>query len=440
MGDEEENENSGLLLKLPQSTARELRQKFELKKDLQHEISDETKPENLVAESLPLVLVNLERLTGYQPDGDDHKETLLESLGKAMFDDENGSSSLSQLLEAGLAFHSDTSQSVEETLHVLHYPECIGELSTRHMWRTLQRPRSIPVVERLVQHLRVCHQPLVWKYSIQREIEEIVDTMSQHRRFLEWNNGVRKRELAKLYLVRETLQDQLEIAQAEKVRLEEERECLVEEEMNELNGGITEFFVGDAQESEDEDDYEPYVPSDFADEDKENKNIGSDEEEQNSNDSGSDDDTEADIPQIDETENKAALLREQFTTDELRKAAAKSTAMEQHMEKVDAILESLQDEEWAEEEGLGDEVVEQFDERTSVLHPILAMILFSLDFQPADPIKHNQQLKLEHYTITRDWKKHFGQLPPPLPSKQRTLDDERQRLGIHDNDQGDWDA
>ena len=125
---------------------------------------------------------------------------------------------------------------------------------------------------------------------------------------------------------------------------------------------------------------------------------------------------------------------------------AQSTVMhlEQKLKQVDDLLESMQEEEWKdEEEGLlldrdeddfdgndnGNEVGDENDNgndndvdndvdnhdsdvQASILHPILAMILGALPDHGKSPEEHFSYLKKVHTEIVVGWKKEFGRLPP----------------------------
>ena len=117
---------------------------------------------------------------------------------------------------------------------------------------------------------------------------------------------------------------------------------------------------------------------------------------------------------------------------------AQSTVMhlEQKLKQVDDLLESMQEEEWKdEEEGLlldrdeddfngndnGNEMGDEHDNdvdnddsevQASILHPILAMILGALPDHGKSPEKHFSHLKKVHTEIVVGWKKEFGRLPP----------------------------
>ncbi|GFH51956.1 hypothetical protein CTEN210_08432 [Chaetoceros tenuissimus] len=95
--------------------------------------------------------------------------------------------------------------------------------------------------------------------------------------------------------------------------------------------------------------------------------------------------------------------------------------LEKKLEKVDELLETLQEEEWEdEEEGIldddestaGDDTNDEDDGNPSVLDQILAMILGTIAKpKETSPQDHFVQLKNQHEEIITEWKKEFGKLP-----------------------------
>lgn len=441
----ETDSSSGVHLHLSKDVAHKLRERFKEPRERGKKSDDTSIAINTT--HLPVLRINLRRLTGYTPENDGHRRELVQSLETALFDGDSQDERLCELLQTGCALHSDThhdsngEKEDDDDWITLSYPDSIGQLSTRHMWRTLcQTGMNTPSpVTRIWRHLRDCHRPLLWKYAIRQELQLLVDQAEQTRRLMEWKGGRRQAELDRLYLVRETLHHQYETLQTERTSLEEERERRVTEEM--ASGGIAAFFIG-KEESEDEDEYcyERYKPSDLGDDEQSTgSSATATEGKEDDLDRGADSeqpDTEINL----DTENE---LRETYTTEALKKLIARTDALEKRLEKVDELLESLQDEEWADEEERSEDSAGSEGETSkqpSVLHHILAMILGALDFQPADPSQHMQRLEREHLSIINGWKQYFGELPPPLPSKRTIVAAERERLGIEDNEGDEWDV
>jgi hypothetical protein len=122
-----------------------------------------------------------------------------------------------------------------------------------------------------------------------------------------------------------------------------------------------------------------------------------------------------------------------LSTDE-RMALSTVFHLEKQLEKVDELLESLQEEEWKDEEeglleeggddenededGVGSADATEDDHGDSVLHQILAMILGAMPDDGSGSSsccpsreEHFSFLKKEHTTIVEGWKKEFGRLP-----------------------------
>ena len=165
-------------------------------------------------------------------------------------------------------------------------------------------------------------------------------------------------------------------------------------------------------------------------------------------------------------------LEQQHTSRELILAQTMLNSLEKKVENVDELLESLQDEVWAAEEE-EEETIEKglgINDRTdkpslSLLDQILAMILGALP--PADPNTTSKEqyafVKSEHNVIVNGWESYFGRLPPAVnaggsgkdespeatateavtkasQALKPTPQEQREALGIVDNDDADWDA
>jgi hypothetical protein len=159
-------------------------------------------------------------------------------------------------------------------------------------------------------------------------------------------------------------------------------------------------------------------------------------------------------------------IRAKYTTKELILAQTILKALEGKIQKVEELLESLQDEVWEAEEDAekdqGGSTSSTSDESSSfsLLDQVLAMILGATPIQSGlSPQEHFQNMQAEHKAIVQDWKEHFGRLPPPASSGSQTAgnhdgqtaapinqsttttpSEQRMALGITDNDADDWDA
>ena len=113
--------------------------------------------------------------------------------------------------------------------------------------------------------------------------------------------------------------------------------------------------------------------------------------------------------------------RSKLTTQDMVLSQAMCTALRRKVEKVEELLESLQDEVWeAEEQEQGE--IKQADVHCasnsalsfSLLDQVLAMILGSMPIPPnMMPSEHFKLMKMEHKSIVQGWQNHFGRLPPP---------------------------
>ena len=159
-------------------------------------------------------------------------------------------------------------------------------------------------------------------------------------------------------------------------------------------------------------------------------------------------------------------IREMLTTNDERLAEATLLKLEERLKNVDDLLESLQEEEWADDEEGDDDYDDEGDYRrgdegfkdrgemlsidppravifSSLLDQILAMILGALpkeircsslqepDYTDAD---HYRYIKEEHESIVKEWIEIFGRLPPlpppkPLPEKETNT----AKISVEDN-------
>jgi hypothetical protein len=156
-------------------------------------------------------------------------------------------------------------------------------------------------------------------------------------------------------------------------------------------------------------------------------------------------------------------LRTKLTSKELILAQTMHNALAEKMTKIEELLDSLQDEVWqAEEEAEATNAKnrpndQDADSAFSLLDQVLAMILGATpNVGEKEPKEHYLGMQLEHRRIVEAWKAHFGRLPPPagfmagsaqsnhqsppLPEDRMTSKEQRQRLGLTENDDDDWEA
>lgn len=496
--------------------------------------------------SLPVVLVDVERLTGYTPSSETEAESLIHTVRSALWGEEdlqNGEGSedekkkeeeriilardfeerVAELFQTGLARHSDTSVDLQSMRFMaVDYPEYLCRLDgslqvlpTSRVWKKLLLPHDIPVVHSLlVDVLSGCSRSLLWKYDMRQEIEVLAaseedEATRRHHEaaVLHWKSGRRKEQLDKLYTVRDTLDERLQQSRDHQKQLEDERDRAMRNELQkrrlqQCTGGLqafdfesTLFAFPDADDTNgistflglDDDDYcQKLLCSDDDDYDEERDS----DDEILSIESNDDDEDEEFVEETKdvtissnegepithnankgrrqaavrrrrqrlgeaakEAEHKSKLdaakaeeerVQELFTTQQLRIAMALTTSLHGKLQHVDALLESLQEEQWADEEAAEDErgtkgksaIESQYlmsvdDPGLSLLDQILAMILGACPSPEGTSLDaHVRQLEQKHRSIVKEWKEQFGRLPPALSSSGRQKSDEL----------GEWDA
>jgi restriction endonuclease S subunit len=119
---------------------------------------------------------------------------------------------------------------------------------------------------------------------------------------------------------------------------------------------------------------------------------------------------------------------------ELRMATAMSLSLHSKLEKVDELLESIQEEQWADEEAAGQDDT-SFDRPTdnndqcglSLLDQVLAMILGACPPPDGTALaEHICHLEKEHRSILEEWLTHFGRLPPALFGSEEAQQDDKE--------------
>ena len=484
--------------------------------------------------SMPVVVVDLERLVGYPPSTPEEKASLANEIRGALFasDDEDGEEEegvsrcfnerVQELFQTGIAQHAEdtTCAWATTTLRytVVEYPEYYWYINiandtvlwvTAKEWKGLYERHDVAVVSRLCDHLRNCSRTLGWK----REMQQQVWNMAEHEQdrlqeslLHEWRVKGRSKRLDKLYLVRETFQHRLE-------RTEQQLEEQLQDYDNEqarydpgikasdlslysvfhhmedpvgpmeknsilrIQGGDNEAEVIEERTREEQE-----AEEDTVDDDSDLEHVGTMEPEQ------SGETTRASQPKSEgdkagsqthqELEHQGRAFRESETErqkpPEIRRTQALVQSLEKRLKQIDDLLESLQEEEWADEEegytARKDASQDgKDDEGASVLHSILAMVLGSLPRGlESDEAAHLKYIFKEHEEIARGWKEYFGRLPQSLPLRsdnsgatlasnslpageqtKLTMDSEsgitspadlRMSLGFVDNENDNWDA
>ncbi|KAL7479304.1 hypothetical protein ACHAW6_005039, partial [Cyclotella cf. meneghiniana] len=135
----------------------------------------------------------------------------------------------------------------DASLAVLPYPEFITandarEEGTLRLWKGLHASHPLPVMQRLLVHLRNTSRSLRWKVEMHDQlrllaIEEHTEMVRrlENREYEEWK-GVRKERLEKLYEVRETFLLRVDLARGRYEKLVQDRERRVAIEMKRRRG------------------------------------------------------------------------------------------------------------------------------------------------------------------------------------------------------------
>lgn len=388
--------------------------------------------------------------------------------------------------------------------------------STIRLWKLLNNTHESPLMNRLFAHLRNTSRSLIWKADMYQELCSLAKQeykaqilREQMTEYNQWKESVRKERLEKLYDVRDTFQLRVDVARRKHQSFVKERELRVERELKRrglyqyritsrkhteenLNVGEDNFdddgwgpavneveIFGDEMDDIDEgnshddgDEWSPLglkiainTPKDSIkavrkakEEQRNNSNLKQLETITHSDNQNRKSERRQKL--LDETfatnhtffEQKEAAIREALKTNDERIAEAVLTNLEEKLQNVDELLETLQEEEWADEEE--DESSQpcidngtQLDDETgepsemTLLDQILAMILGALPKERATVDKeHFEFVKNEHASIISSWKETFGRLPPfPSSEPEPSKDTERMRninntLGDHFGD------
>jgi len=129
-------------------------------------------------------------------------------------------------------------------------------------------------------------------------------------------------------------------------------------------------------------------------------------------------------------QEEEAIMRDACTTEELKVTHAFVKTLQDRLDKVDELIETLQEEVWEdEEEGVVPPEkhpdAEQEHDGVSLLDQILAMILGSTPPPLGkDMVSHVKWLQNQHSSIVTDWKGQFGRLPPALALGGEAIEDD----------------
>ena len=487
--------------------------------------------------SLPVLLLDLEKLCGYQPSNQEEIERITKEIREALLgisskhDSFEDATSLdfvarsNELFDAGIARHYTDIESDEHDnnvpLVIVSYPEFLPFLQqeeesstlipTRVLWKKVIHSHIIQVVDRLLSLLSRCSRDLIWKYQMMLEIRRIAkeeirknEERSRNKQLRKWRIETRPAELAKLYDVRETFEIRLHASKEKHGAFIKERDVRVQRELQrraengkgtggmaglDWDADVTFGFGEDAgvvvdkvleerlNETREIEEYHDFADNEClpgVEEEEEDTNSGSDQSSSDSNfmcaqhaphqSNGASLDIPLPVSSAEDRVKRRATaaakrkrkkmqhkkeksletklrikitnayaeeeaVGQMLTSTDEKFALSTVLNLEKQLEKVDGLLETLQEEEWKdEEEGLLDDIpsdcdscnyseVDGSDGNPSILDQILAMVLGTLPVTSGASLEeHYSFLKGEHESIINDWRTEFGRLP--------TLDDD----------------
>ena len=364
---------------------------------------------------------------------------------------------------------------------IIPYPEYLVTqgntlVVTAQEWKRLLQPHKVPVVATIISHLVACSQSLLWKIDMAKEIRQLAkhelhfqQQQNIAQQLLLWKTTARKEQLDKLYQVRETFDHRLEVARQGFLTLDEQLNQRIAQEWRQkgYKEGWDAFDITDIafprdgsatvlnnNDNENHDDLHDIDNTSDAVSTDDGSELLSDQEKV---------ELQAHLPSIalatlpsiskearakarrqatikkrrrklhqqdftaklaiqEERYHQAMVeeerIRDMCTTQDYRMAQAVVKSLEVRLQQVDDLLESLQEEEWADEEEGEQEEEQMFHDsklpnECSVLDRILAMILGTLptphDTSPQD---HFCCIKTMHTSLVNEWEAYFGRLPP----------------------------
>mmetsp|Transcript_40953 Transcript_40953/g.49174 ORF Transcript_40953/g.49174 Transcript_40953/m.49174 type:complete len:859 (-) Transcript_40953:61-2637(-) len=330
---------------------------------------------------------------------------------------------------------NDPTKVAERLCCVISYPEYLHDTSdatntsttssVSHLWKQILHPHSTPCVEHILSHLRICSQPLYWKSAMASELRSLARTEATDRQTRQreamlrnWKRTHRPAQLERLYEVRELFETKLEDVGGKLAVVKEERRRSLGLEVNGLGHDLEMETFG-------------FLSADGG-----------------------------------TAKNSRTLLNtSKPTADEVRLETMVS-AFSTKLERVDELLETLQEEEWADEEEEQEQGVSVKDSKQSLqnehdgdsclndnigqkkcmslLDQILAMIMGSIprtgfcyetsqqketnlcyhdEYQVPSEEEHFINMKRKHETIVKEWIKEFGRLPKSyMVGQQKAID------------------
>lgn len=408
--------------------------------------------------TMPLIRLDLQRLVGYQPANEAEAVEVAAPIQQSLWGNQDEGylgldERVGELLESGAACHVTSDHtSFEEAFRyaTIEYPPLLphwkssGEfelLDTERVWKRLLQPHAVDVVNQLLGLLRDCGRPLTWKHDMHEEIRWLARMEARRKRHQQrrwelyvWKQSRRKTQLEQLYNVQERLEERMQTALEQSNELLNKRDAQVRAALDERFGGDENDMYNNCLDKGESLAELFGVTDDDADD---GSCLLSDRE---SLQDASVTSTESNMAPVNEysspdhdknREREELALRERLTSPELRLSLALRDSLKTKLAQIDSLLESLQEEEWEdEEEGVvRPEHVDTKDksrDKPSLLDQILAMILGSIP-PPMDVSseEHMGWQKEQHRSIVADWFAHFGRLPDPL--LEQVADDQASR-------------
>jgi len=400
--------------------------------------------------SYPLLVLDFKKLFGYYPNTLEEADKMKHQVCRDIFDSDasaiisTGSVFLSiaadgdscsyfiqctkELFDMGMAYHLDSAEIKSTIMNnlekvIVTYPEYLETqdnstpvMKTAQIWKEINQGHPLPIVERILLLLCQCSRDLLWKYYMSTEIRKLAYEEGQRKELQIWRTEQRPAYLEKLYQVRETFNLRLSFIQNKYDEIVQAREIQVQKELdrryNPWEDGGSDLDSHTSDESEDDD------------------NINTNTSGHNIHDT---DEQRSILPTINpkplpvsEKKLEEDIVRNQYISEEERICLTLLTNLEKRLDEIDHLLESLQEEQWTDDEEAlynkddddeealynKDETVEGVTSNLSILDQILAMILGSIHCSEENSLQnHYTYIRHEHETIVQGWKDYFGRLP-----------------------------
>jgi hypothetical protein len=213
-------------------------------------------PTDETTETLPGILIHVEKLVGYKPNDKEEVEAIQSQLVEAMWArfeqttseelvDVNKEQSpppdfdlqVMEFFDSGLARYCDYPDYKDDGRLFIKYPTYLqspvtGErIATMKLVQELRKAPPLDFAQKIWKYLGGCSRTLFWKRDMAAELSHIVREEQARLDYQQWTESKRQNKLDNLYSVRETLVHQVEMAKSKVEVLEEEREGRVKEAM-----------------------------------------------------------------------------------------------------------------------------------------------------------------------------------------------------------------